>query len=71
MLVLNCWLTGLDYVDCFRRLHQICNLHREHAHWRQIWERLEDTDRLSAPRRESRRPQGRPERLLVGWFHHL
>ena len=37
----------------------------------QIWERLEDTDRLSAPRRESRRPQGLPERLLVGWFHHL
>lgn len=47
------------------------DLHREHAHWRQIWERLENTDRLSAPRRESRRPQGRPERLLVGWFHHL
>ncbi|MEC8254662.1 MAG: hypothetical protein VX004_04265 [SAR324 cluster bacterium] len=26
---------------------------------------------MSAPRRESRRPQGRPERLLVSWFHHL
>ena len=50
---------------------QAADLHREHAHWRQIWAALPAEPALSRPRRESRRPQGRPERLLIGWFHHL
>ena len=62
-LVLNC-------VDCFQRLHRSYNLHRKHAHWRQLWENLENNDRF-APHREGRYPQGRQERLLLGRFHDL
>ena len=30
-LVLNCWLAGLDYVDCFRRLHQMLQICTENT----------------------------------------